>query len=108
MVDLVKVGLGAGFAMLCVAAQPASAQVRSTANASALTPVSAASAQRDPNRIVCENQDVIGSRLGGKRVCRTAAEWMMYRREIRNTTEKVQNGKFFNGTSDTSAAAPGR
>ncbi len=111
MVDLVKVGLGAGFAIVCLAAQPASAQVRSTTNASAVTPVSEASAARDPNRIVCENQDVIGSRLGGKRVCRTAAEWVMYRREIRNTTERVQNGKYSNDSSAGAASAlttPGR
>ena len=29
---------------------------------------------KDPNRTICEKQEEIGSRLGGKKVCHTAAE----------------------------------
>jgi hypothetical protein len=111
MVDLVKIGLGAGVALACFAAAPASAQVRSTTNASAATPVSAASAKRDPNRMICETEDQLGSRLGAKRVCRTAAQWVMYRREIRDVVERNQNGKFSNQDSAAAASAlttPGR
>ena len=95
MDKLVKLGLGAGLFMACLAAQPASAQVRSTENASASEPVSAREAARDPNRRVCVTQDEIGTRLATKRVCRTAAEWVAYRREIRDTVDRVQAGKIW-------------
>ena len=34
---------------------------------------------KDPNRMICEKQEEMGSRLGGKKVCKTAAEWQEYR-----------------------------
>ena len=86
----VKIGLGAGLFMAWLAAQPASAQVRSTENATASGPVSAGEAARNPNRRICVTQDEIGTRLASKRVCRTAAEWVAYRREIRDTVDRVQ------------------
>ena len=94
MTNGMKFGLGAGFAMACLAAAPASAQVSSTVSAGAGVPVSTATAAKDPNRVVCITEDVIGSRLGSKRVCRTAAQWTAYRAEIRGTTERMQNGKY--------------
>ena len=45
---------------------------------------------KDPNRIICEKQSVVGSRLATKRVCMTAAEWEMRRREDREAIEKAQ------------------
>jgi invasion protein IalB len=45
---------------------------------------------KDPNRIICERQEEIGSRLGGKKVCKTAAEWNEERRQQRQTLEDVQ------------------
>jgi hypothetical protein len=45
---------------------------------------------KDPNRIICEKQGVVGSRLATKRVCMTAAEWEMRRREDREAVEKAQ------------------
>ena len=100
MGKLVKIGLGAGLAVACFAALPASAQVRSTENAAASGPVSATTAARDPNRTVCVTEDVIGSRLGAKRVCRTAAEWVAYRRDARNTVDRVQAMKVWNQDTD--------
>ena len=44
----------------------------------------------DPNRIICEREEVIGSRLGGRRVCLTALQWEEKRREHRESTERVQ------------------
>lgn len=29
----------------------------------------------DPNRIICQKQEVIGSRLATKKICKTRAEW---------------------------------
>lgn len=45
---------------------------------------------KDPNRIICEKQEVLGSRVATKRVCMTAAEWEMRRREDREAIEKAQ------------------
>jgi hypothetical protein len=47
-------------------------------------------AAKDPNRIVCEKQEVVGSRLATKRVCMTAAEWEIRRREDREALDKAQ------------------
>lgn len=45
---------------------------------------------KDPNRIICEKQEVLGSRLGTKRVCMTAAEWETKRREERQMIDRSQ------------------
>ena len=45
---------------------------------------------KDPNRIICEKQGVVGSRLATKRICMTAAEWEIRRREDREAVEKAQ------------------
>ena len=44
----------------------------------------------DPNRMICENQTEIGSRVSRRRVCRTRAEWEAHRAETRMVTERVQ------------------
>jgi hypothetical protein len=61
----------------------------------ALMPTAAIAAEKvadkkDPNRIVCEKQGVVGSRLATKRVCMTAAEWEIRRQEDRQAIEKSQ------------------
>lgn len=45
---------------------------------------------KDPNRIICEKQEILGSRLGSKRVCMTAAEWETKRREERQMIDRSQ------------------
>ena len=45
---------------------------------------------RDPNEIVCERQEEIGSRLGGQRVCKTRAQWAEERRVSREGGDKAQ------------------
>ena len=32
----------------------------------------------DPNEIVCEKHEVLGTRLATKRVCKTRAEWLKH------------------------------
>lgn len=49
---------------------------------------------KDPDRKICLKQAVLGTRLGQKRVCATAAEWARMRAEEQQATELVQNGKF--------------
>lgn len=48
---------------------------------------------KDPNRVICEKQEVVGSRLATKRVCMTAAEWEIRRREDREAVEKAQTNR---------------
>lgn len=45
---------------------------------------------KDPNRMVCEKQQVVGSRLASKRVCMTAGEWAAKRLEERQAIDKTQ------------------
>ena len=45
---------------------------------------------KDPNRIICEKQEVLGSRLATKRVCMTAAEWAIRRQEERQSIDRSQ------------------
>ena len=51
---------------------------------------------RDPNEVICERQEELGSRLGGKKVCKTRAEWAEERRLSRQDIDKVQTQR---GTS---------
>lgn len=44
----------------------------------------------DPNRIVCEKVEQIGSRLATKRICMTAAQWAEKRRMDREDLEATQ------------------
>jgi hypothetical protein len=90
MAKLVKIGLGAGVFMAGFAALPASAQIHSFGNSTVSGPVSARHAANDPNRKICVTEDEIGTRLATKHICRTAAEWVAYRREIRDTVDRIQ------------------
>jgi len=53
------------------------------------TPPSSA-LEGDPNVIVCTRQQQIGSRLGAGQVCKTRAEWIVQRDDMRN---QVANGQ---------------
>jgi hypothetical protein len=44
----------------------------------------------DMNEVVCERQEVTGSRLARKKVCMTRAQWADSRLQDRQATEKVQ------------------
>lgn len=46
--------------------------------------------QLDPNEMVCEKQDVLGSRLAKRRVCMTRGEWAEHRRSDRSIVERSQ------------------
>jgi hypothetical protein len=45
---------------------------------------------RDPNEIVCERQQELGSRIASARVCKTRAEWADERRAQRMDVDKAQ------------------
>ena len=42
------------------------------------------------DRIVCEREEQIGSRLGGRKVCKTVREWQEQRRVQRDEVERIQ------------------
>jgi hypothetical protein len=45
---------------------------------------------RDPNETVCEQEDVLGSRLATRRVCMTRAQWAEKRRDDRALVDRSQ------------------
>ena len=45
---------------------------------------------RDPNEIVCERHQQLGSRIASARVCKTRAEWAEERRTQRQDIDKAQ------------------
>jgi hypothetical protein len=79
--SVVIVGLG-----LALAA-PVTAQVAPADPASAPPTQQKA---KDSNRMICEKQEELGSRLGGKKVCKTAAEWQEWRQQNRDVLEDWQ------------------
>lgn len=74
-----------GFASVALAA-PAAAQ---TAPADPAAPA-ATPKLKDPNRMICEREEEIGSRLGGKKICKTAQEWQDWRQQNRDQVESWQ------------------
>lgn len=46
----------------------------------------------DANKVVCEKQEKIGTRLGGKKVCMTVAEWQARQAADRDQMERIQSG----------------
>jgi hypothetical protein len=71
-------------ASLLIGALPAFAQGTQPAQQQPAKPV------KDPNEIVCEKQEVIGSRLNFQKICKTRAEWAEERRSSRMDLDKVQ------------------
>ena len=51
----------------------------------------------DPNQVVCEKQEVIGSRLATRRICKTRAEWADSRLQDRQEIEKLQTNRGMKG-----------
>ncbi len=58
--------------------------------AAADTPPPARQKTSDPNEVICEKQEVIGSRLATRRVCRTRAQWADLKLQDRQEIERVQ------------------
>lgn len=44
----------------------------------------------DPNELICERQEVLGSRLAKRKVCLTRAQWAERRLQDRQEIERVQ------------------
>jgi len=46
--------------------------------------------EKDPNQVVCEKVEILGTRLATKRVCMTRAEWAERRRLERMEVDRAQ------------------
>lgn len=44
----------------------------------------------DPNQVVCRKEEVLGSRLASRKICKTRAEWAEETRENRGNIERAQ------------------
>lgn len=53
-------------------------------------PAPAQTTMPNANEIVCERQEVVGSRLAKKKVCMTRAEWADHRLQDRQELERAQ------------------
>ena len=82
---MLKLFVTAVFSLVLIA--PAAAQ---TAPADPASPASSQQKPNDPNRMICEKQEEIGSRLGGKKVCKTAAEWQQWRQQNKEQVDDWQ------------------
>lgn len=45
------------------------------------------------NRIICKHEKVTGSRLGSRKVCKTAAQWKQIRQDERQALERGQSNR---------------
>lgn len=71
---------------LLLTAAPALAQTQAAERTKA--------AKNDPNRVVCEKIEQIGSRLATKRICMTVAQWEEKRRLDREDLQNTQQKSF--------------
>lgn len=72
-----------------------------------LSETAASPKKGDPNEVVCQKIEVIGSRVATKRVCGTRAEWAEKRKADRDVLDQVQRAA--NGpcqTVNTHTGAP--
>jgi hypothetical protein len=74
-------------AIAVLATATASAQVTTSYRTNNPAPI-----KGDVNKIVCQKEETIGTRLGGKKVCLTVAEWQARQQADRDQTERVQSG----------------
>ncbi len=44
----------------------------------------------DPNEVICERQEDVGSRLSSKRICMTRSQWAEQKTQDRQQLEKTQ------------------
>ena len=62
----------------------------SVASPAAAAVESQAAPGRNPDRIICRSEQIVGTRLAKKQRCMKASEWSEMKRLAREVTEKVQ------------------
>jgi invasion protein IalB len=76
-----------------LASTPAAAET-----AAAAAPTATGQKAADPNNeVVCEKQEITGSRLGTRRICLTRAKWAERRLQDRQEIEKAQTNRGMKG-----------
>jgi hypothetical protein len=65
-----------------------------------------AAVRGDANKIVCEQEEKIGTRLGAKKVCLTVAEWRARQLADREQTEGIQAGTRARCSNDAGCDPP--
>lgn len=60
------------------------------APAKAATATATATAAKSSDRMICEREEVLGSRLQGRRVCKTASQWAQERQDARDAVMRAQ------------------
>ena len=55
-------------------------------------------APKDVNEVVCERQEVVGSRLATRKVCMTRGQWADLKSQDRQDIEKVQINRPMDGS----------
>ena len=61
----------------------------------------------DPNRMVCEVEQTIGTRLGARKVCKTVHEWQELRMEHRETVAAFEQRNTSVGCQEGNACSGG-
>jgi hypothetical protein len=62
-----------------------------TSSPPAPAPAKPTASGKDPSQqVICRNQEEIGSRLGGKRVCMTKAQWAQQAQDSRDAVDTAQ------------------
>lgn len=87
--------LGAGLPALAQSTNgaPMQATFPSTPTSSPSAAVSPAgqAKKNDPNqRVICKTQDEVGTRLGGKRICMTKAQWDQQSQDAHDSVDNIQ------------------
>lgn len=78
---------------IVLATSPAAAQSQPQQPSQATTPTAAA----QPDPVICEKEEVTGSRLATRKVCMTRSQWDEARRQDRMNLEKVQTQRGMSG-----------
>lgn len=76
--------------LLCLLAAAVVAAPVAAQTAPATQPPPSNSKKSDADKLVCQRQDEIGSRLSAKKVCMTVREWQEFRSQNRENLERWQ------------------
>ena len=85
-----------GFAFVASLAVAAPAIGQSQAQPQA-QPQQVAPTVANPNEVVCEREQEIGSRLSSHKICHTRSQWMQIRLSDRGAIEHVQSQRSLDG-----------
>lgn len=83
--------------LLCASAAAVAGQTPTSTPEAPAPTAQAKDKAADPNKIICEKQEVLGSRLAVRRVCMTRAQWADLRSQDRQEIDKVQVRRGMNG-----------